>query len=267
MLLRFLRLTLTIALLAPSLARAQDGEDERTAAARDLFEEGMASVAAGDLDVAADRLRRSYELRPSAVVAFNLAMALTELGRLVEATEHLRRIIRDEEAPEAVREAASSRLERLLPRIGRLVVTLEGPRAGARVQVSGAELPEVLIGVAHPVDPSEHIVVALRGSETVARESVTVAEGATREVTLRLPPLPAVREAPRPERSAVDEALLRETPEAPAGEEVDLGLVALFGTLGAAVLAGAIVAIVVAATHRPEPIPGNFAPPVVRLGE
>ena len=78
--------------LLPLAASAQT-DSEITAAARALFQDGMAAVERGDYPTAADRLRRSVALRDSPVVRTNLALALIELGRLVEASEHLRAAI------------------------------------------------------------------------------------------------------------------------------------------------------------------------------
>ena len=77
-------------------AASQPARD--VAAARALFEEGVAAADAGDFPRAADRFERSYALRPSAVVGYNLASALSRTGRLVEAAGYLRRILYDRQA-------------------------------------------------------------------------------------------------------------------------------------------------------------------------
>lgn len=244
--------------------RAQDSDEERTAAARALFEEGMQLVREGDLVAATDRLRRSLELRPSAVVAFNLSTALVELGRLVEASEHLRAIVREESAPARVREAAEARLAELLPRIGRLTVRLEGPADGVVVSVDEAPLADALIGVAQPIDPGAHVVAARRAEGEVARQEVVVDPGTSVDVALRIPPLPSVTLEPPRLEDAVERTLRASEPTTVAG--VDAGAVVLWTSLGVAAAAAITTLIVVATQSGPTPIPGDFEPGVVRVG-
>lgn len=244
-------------------ALAQDSEEERTAAARALFEEGMRLVAERDVAGAADRLRRSLDVRYSPVVAYNLSSALVELGHLVEASEHLRSILRLEEAPAAVREAAEQRLASLLPRIARLTVRLEGPPDGVVVEIDGAPLDDALVGVAQPIDPGTHAVAAMRDAAEVARASVELEDGAAREVVLAIPPPPPAQ--PTPEEmiaASVEAAIVRAPDPGP-----DVGAIVLWTGVGAAAVAAIVTAVVLATAGGPEPVPGDFEPPYVRLGE
>lgn len=254
---------LTIVCAAP--VHAQDSEEERTAAARALFEEGMELVREGALDEATDRLRRSLELRASAVVAFNLSTALVERGQLVEASEHLRRIARDESAPARVREAAEAQLEAVLPRIGRLTVRLEGPSEGVEVRVDDAVLAEALIGVAQPIDPGAHTVAALRGGEEVAQGEVDVEAGGRAEVSLTIPPLPLVAAIALPTPEVEVERALRLS-VAPAESSIDPGEVVLWTSVGVLAAAAVLATVLAVTLSGPEPIPGDFEPPFVRVG-
>ena len=82
---------------APHCATAEPGADPaRDASARELFEQGVALAERGDWVAAEDRFRRALSLRNSSVIAYNLASALCEQGKLVEASELLHRVLADD---------------------------------------------------------------------------------------------------------------------------------------------------------------------------
>lgn len=62
-------------------------EDERRAAAKQAFDEGLQAVADEEFTAAVDAFERAYELRPHPVTLFNLALALEKAERLPEAWE------------------------------------------------------------------------------------------------------------------------------------------------------------------------------------
>ena len=189
--------------LLPQLAFAQSEQDEPgaqdTAVARSLFEEGVILADSEQWEEAADRFRRSLELRGSPVVAYNLASALVRLDRLVEATELLQKVRRDETAPAAARDAARALLDRVTPRLARLTIVLEGDPAGATVWIDDREIPAQAIGVSMPVDPGRRTIRVKRGDEVVAERQLTVLSGAHAETRFDVPPAP---EPPEPEEPA-----------------------------------------------------------------
>ncbi len=242
-----LALTVALAIAATAAgARAQSDDAERTAAARALFEQGMRAVDEGDWQTAADRLGRSQALRSSPVVRYNLALALSELGRLVEASEHLRAVQRESEEGSDVHRLAGERLEAILPRFGRLVIEVAGPRETVEVQLDGAPVPDALIGVAHPADPGAHHVTMRRGDEELAGQDVTVTSGQLASVSFVAPPPPTPEEAARA-------GLIESSPPPSPGIETQWW----FWTILGVVVAGAIVAIAIAAT------PPQYPPYVV----
>jgi len=176
--------------MAPSGVRAQENA-QRTAAARLLFAEGVELVAGEQWEEAADHFRRSLALRPSPVVAYNLASALVRLTRLVEASELLRSVARNEEAPVQARRAAEQLLEQVEPRLGRLTVRLAGDPRDTQLLLDERELSTEMVGVAIPVDPGTHHIAVRRGDAMVAEGQVNVAEGAAAEISLDVPQLPA----------------------------------------------------------------------------
>ena len=194
--------------LLPQLAVAQSGPEEPgaqdTAVARALFEEGVMLADAEQWAEAADRFQRSLELRGSPVVAYNLASALVQLERLVEASELLQKVRRDETAPAAARDAARALLDRVQPRLGRLTIRLDGDPSGVTVWIDGREIPTQAIGVSMPVDPGRRTIRVRRGDDVVAERQLTVLSGAGAETRLEVPPAPPPPE-PQPEEPPVEE--------------------------------------------------------------
>lgn len=162
------------------------GDDpDRKAAARALFEEGLASADARRWSQAADRFERARALRSSPEITYNLSAAHARLGHLVRAADLLREITWDGQAGAQVKAAARSRLLDILPRLAFLKI--EAPRARlqrASVLMDGRPLEEPRLGVAVPVDPTSHSVQLREGTVVVAWREVTLREGERRTVDL-----------------------------------------------------------------------------------
>lgn len=203
------RATRAIALLAvllftPRPANAQTTPDlEKQAAARALFEEGLAHIEAERFDEAADRFERAYLLRPSAEIAYNLSSALIRKGRLVRASELLRVVAADDRAAEQVGSAARARLDEILPRLGRLTVHLVGAPSDAVVRLDGAVVDPAMLGVAIPVDPGRHTIAATWGTAPPLEKVVVVEEGGRVEASVPVAVPDARRETARAGRSRV----------------------------------------------------------------
>jgi hypothetical protein len=184
-----------LAVLGAAVAHAQDGPSaQQSAAARALFEEGVELADRGEWQDAADRFARSLSLRESPVVAYNLASALVHVDRLVEASELLQGVVRDESAPAAARDAARALLDQVQPRLARLTVHLEGDPTGAALVIDERVIPSEMVGVAVPADPGIRFVRAVRDEDIVAEQEVDLAEGSSAEVRLEVPPPPARRD-------------------------------------------------------------------------
>ena len=215
---------LTLALLSlgsfPLLAEAQATAAESRAAARALFREGVDLLDSEQWAEAADRFERARALQDSPQIVYNLTTALVEMKQLVRAAELLRGLEREGQAPRAVLRAATARRETIEPRIGQLTIHVTGPRDGVRLQMNGAELAWVMVGVSLPADPVPHAVIAYRSDaaesdEALAQASVTVEEGSEAELLLELPPPPArvVARAIEPEVEPFAVPLDEESPD------------------------------------------------------
>ncbi|HJL20406.1 MAG TPA: tetratricopeptide repeat protein [Sandaracinaceae bacterium LLY-WYZ-13_1] len=249
------------------MARAQDRE--QTAAARALFEEGVALADEERWEDASDRFRRSLALRGSSVVAYNLGMALVHTGELVEASELFRRARRDAEAPGRLRDAAERELAEVQGRLGRLTIELTGPREGVELRLDGEPVRMAMVGVAVPANPGARVIVALRGGGEVARAEVSVSEGGAASVALEIPPAP---EVPTPEEAARAAVAPDETGAEATGTDDDggddvaiwVGIITGIVAVGAA---AAITTVVVLENRGPaEPIEGNLVPGTVEFG-
>src|ERR1041384_4356676 len=85
----------TVAQMYTTPARAEEASAAETAAARALAVDGLKLAQAGDCAGAAPKLERAEKLYHSAVVASRLGECYVSLGRLVEGTEILRRMLRE----------------------------------------------------------------------------------------------------------------------------------------------------------------------------
>jgi hypothetical protein len=253
--------------LAPTANVAAQGEDAdaaHAASARSLFSEGVELADQSRWAEAADRFRRALALRDSPVIAYNLASALKELGKLVEASEMLRRISSGQEVDAELRKSATSALAEVTPRIGRITVHAEGRQDGDLITIDDQALFDAQLDVAVPIDPGAHLLVARRGQETLESRELMVNPGEPLELTLQLARAPAPHEVavaapPAPLPSTATE----QPPKKPVTEQW------WFWTgVGTAVVGVVVVAALVAAgggSSKQTPAAGTFDPMVLHV--
>ena len=156
--------------------------------ARFAFEQGVELAASQIGPVPPTVSSASDKLRHSPVVAYNLANAWVELGRLVEAAEVLRQIDKDPSAKPGVKKDARALLAQLEPRIATLVVEVESEPAPKDVRVNDRHLPAEAMGVPTPIDPGSVLVTVTDGGQVLWSKRVEVLPGgAERNVTITLP--------------------------------------------------------------------------------
>jgi hypothetical protein len=180
-------------LAAQSNEAARD--PSRDASARALFEEGVGLAEKGEWAGAEDRFRRALSIRNSPVIAYNLASALAERGKLIEASEILRKILQDDKADASMQHSAQSLQTDLSRRIGRISVSVHGKRADDRILLDGVALLDAQLGVDIPIDPGPHRLSFDRGGKTVDARDLEIAAGASEQVSLTAPLVPTPREA------------------------------------------------------------------------
>lgn len=180
--------------LTPALAFAQeDSSAAETAAARQLAIDGLKLAQAGNCSEAVDKLERSEKLRHSPIVLGRLGECLINLGRLVEGTETLRRMLREPLPPDptpALQQAyerAQTALDAAKPRIASLTINVQAPpEAKLSLSVDGNAVPPAMVGVDLPADPGEHVIEATAPGFLKATTRVRVGAGEKQNVSLQL---------------------------------------------------------------------------------
>ncbi|HEX7476511.1 MAG TPA: hypothetical protein VF331_01765 [Polyangiales bacterium] len=184
----FLQLVLAVLVSLPArplAAQASAGDASRDASARALFEDGVQLAEQAQWQSAEDRFRRALALRNSPVIAYNLANALAERGKLIEASELLRKLEHDEKLEPGLRQSVSTLQTDLTRRIGRLTVNVHGSEPADVVKLDDVGLLEAQLGVAIPVDPGAHRLSLERAGKTLDSQTVQLADGASTELTLQ----------------------------------------------------------------------------------
>jgi hypothetical protein len=290
-----------LVLLVSSIAQAGDAENK--ALARELAKQGMGAADQADWPLAEQRFRSSLELFPSAVVRYNLASALAEQAKLVEAVERLREVEQDERAQPALRAASRTLREQIEARLPRLTLHVSGDTEGVELFLDDRPLPLTALDLEVPVDPGHHEVRRRRFGVESRWPAFTfdIAERERREALLDLPPEEAgdavqpepVAPAPTPvaapaapsPRQTAEQAAAREPKEPralssgePASSRTPTDAAAKPRSLwqspwlwaGAAVLIGgaAITAGVLAGggSERASPVHGNLGTGLVTVG-
>lgn len=255
---------LALVALGAGSAEAQDAD---ALAARALFSEGVELTDAGRWDEAIDRFRRALALRDSAVIAYNLGIALSHEAHPVEAAERFRRVARDEAADPALRDDARRALAEAEAAIAWVEASWEGDASGLALHVDGAERPIALLGARMPLDPGEHRIALLRGHLEVALGNVTVAAGERATLALATLDVPTAEVVPVDEGEG-DEAAARGAASGAGGADTgdDSGLWIGLGVGAGVLVVGGAIVLAVVLTPVPEAMPYSGSLGTVELG-
>ncbi|MFO0549925.1 MAG: hypothetical protein U0271_16140 [Polyangiaceae bacterium] len=149
-----------------------------------LYQEGNAAFKAGDTQLAYQKLRRSFELKPSADTAANLARTEDVLGKHRDAAEHLAYALRTfpSTGDANIRDLIVKELTRIEGLVGKITITCP---PGTMLTVNGA-----LIGLSSKdaiyVDPGTVTIRGKHETEGEAEVSVTVESGKPQTIELKL---------------------------------------------------------------------------------
>ena len=183
---------LTTSLIAPAAFAQDQPQAESVAAARSLGLAGIKLADSGDCKGAIEKLSRAESLYHAPSILGRLGECQVQVGQIVAGTENLNRVVREQlaaTAPKAFRDAqerAKGVLNTALPKIARLTVRVDPADAKPQVTVAGTAIPPALIGVERPTDPGTHEVVVTAPGYLEQKTSVTLAEGATQEIAVKL---------------------------------------------------------------------------------
>jgi tetratricopeptide (TPR) repeat protein len=164
-------------------APARAGEP---AAAREQVKLGYTLAQEGKCEEAIPHFVESLRLDAKAITLINLASCEEKTARLAEALGHWveARARAQAENNAAIVEEAEKRAKALEPRLPKLTVVLEGAPPDVEVVRDGVVLGKVSLGVPLPVNPGAHTLVVRGASLEETSETVSIAEGETKSVTL-----------------------------------------------------------------------------------
>jgi hypothetical protein len=229
-------------LLSGSPAWAKPSGADR-ATARALAIEGYRALQKGDFGTAEERFRRADSLVHAPTLMVDHARALVGLGRLVEAYEDYRLVMREgvpQGSPMTWRRAlkdAERGLKALEPRLAWLTITVKGPSEPS-VLVDDTPVPPAALGVRRATDPGERRVKASAPGFVASEEAVTLAEGEDKTVELAPAPDPASPAAP------VQASKARPVPQSPPPKRPSNTVAyAALGLGGAGLVVGAVTGV------------------------
>jgi hypothetical protein len=178
--------------LAMSFAFADD-DPAAIAAARELAKEGVLLAEAGKCKEAVEKLAKAEALHHAPTILERLGECEVNLGKLVDGTEKLQRVVREPLGPSAPPAfvAAVERAKKVLaaatPKIAKLTIDVTSPPGvNALVRIDGENVPSTLYGLERPTDPGHHELDARADGWVTAKASVDLGEGASAKVALTL---------------------------------------------------------------------------------
>lgn len=175
--------------LSSSVVWSQEARAQVTASPsspREWFQRGLTALDAGRFDDAIRAFERSYEMRASPVVLYNLGLALRGAGRIREAISALDRFVRQPSEGTSPRELSmvATEVERLQRTLGTIELDV-APRAARVVMDAGETLPSRGRALA---DPGTHTFsISLDGYRTETR-SLTLTRGRSSPLVVQLEP-------------------------------------------------------------------------------
>jgi len=245
-------------LLSVTAARAQEPTASETALARRQFRDGLAAAQEGNWEEARAAFQNSYELVPRPITLLNLAGALMQVGRIVEAAEGYRRFLREAtEGREArLRPDAEQALAEIERRIAHVTLVLMGHEPSDQLTLDGWELSAAALGEALPVDPGEHRLVVTREGNEPIENVFSIDDGGTRTVEVDLRP---ERWTPREVQEQVDLTTTAQPVEPDEGGSV-FASPWLWIAIGAVVAGAVVTTIVLTGGETGDPFVGNLPP-------
>lgn len=176
---------------------AEEADAASIGAARSLAIDGIKLADNGDCAGAVVKLSQAEGLYHSQVVASRLGECEIQLGRIVEGTERLRRLLR-EPVPENATPAVSSALakakqvlEESNGKAANLQLSITGPKPEKTiVKINGIVVPAAGLGVEFPVNPGAADVEVSAEGYYPQTEHVTLAAGEKLEISVALRPEP-----------------------------------------------------------------------------
>jgi len=180
------------ALIVASPGRASAQSASNSATAQALFDEGKRLMTVGRYAEACPKLEESQRLDGGSGTLMNLARCYEQVGRVASAwTTYLEAASQAHAAGNSERETAARDFAKALsPKLSRLEIRVpeEARLEGLEIKRDGALVGSAQWGVALPLDPGEHVIVATAPGHAAWQERVkTGAAGST--VSVNVPKL------------------------------------------------------------------------------
>ncbi len=184
---------LAFTMLAPAAGAQEEPLAADVAAARALGQEGVKLADAGNCSEALNKLERAEKMFHAPTTLGRLGECQVMMGKLVEGTENLHRVVRETLSPTAplVFSQAQERARKVLatakPRIAKLKIAVAAPSdAQIVVKVDGENVPIANLNTNRPIDPGEHVVEVSAPGFKHALAKISLGEGAVDSVALTL---------------------------------------------------------------------------------
>jgi PEGA domain len=179
---------LLVLLLCPARgARGQPGAaiNSEAVEARQRFERGLRLFNAGDDAGALAEFKRAYELTASVVALYNMGLVYAQMGRAVEATDALDRVLAapGSLSPERVALARQRRDEQAA-RVASVEIVANIDNAG--VEVDGVEAARTPLAGLLRVTSGAHIIGIIASGYEPARKEIMIAGGERQSLRLDL---------------------------------------------------------------------------------
>jgi hypothetical protein len=188
-------------LFVATVVRADDTNAADRETARIAFADGNKLRDEGNVRGALEKYKAAFALAPTPVTALEVGRAESDLGQLVEAREVLLRIasmVARNESPkaQASRAEAAAMAAKLVARIPKVTLHVNGPVESASITIDGVAIPREALAVARVLDPGRHVALAMALGHT-AQQTFELREGEAREITLDLPRGAATQQVPQ----------------------------------------------------------------------
>ncbi|MFO0761135.1 MAG: PEGA domain-containing protein [Byssovorax sp.] len=174
----------------PSSGSPPQGAAPSRDRADELFDQGTAAFDAGRWSEARSKFEQAWALKQTHDIAGNLGIAEVQLGKFLNAAEHLAWAL-DHLPPtesSATRKGLEQALEKARSQVG--VLRLRVNVDGAAVVINGGAVGVVAKGKTLFVEPGAVTVSVQKEGYLEARQTITVPRGEAREMSLTLAPTP-----------------------------------------------------------------------------
>lgn len=179
------------ALAAPPAAPA---EDESVKKAREEFRRGLALEAAGDYEGALKVYKAVALVKSTPAVRYHIAVCEENTGDWIGALGSYRLAAADaieSKVPDVAAESNAA-IEKLEPRVPKLVIKRGEGAVAATILLDGKPLGSNSVSAPIPVNPGPHRVEGTAPNRKPATVEITAADGKTEEITITLEVIPTV---------------------------------------------------------------------------